>query len=189
MTGTTILLIILGVVALFIIYTYNAMVRLKNRTEEAWNDIKIQLKRRYELIPDLVKTVKTAIKLDKELLTEITRLREESHKLDKKDASPKERANIEGKLNGLMGQLRIQVEAYPDIKSHGEIQQFMSELTDTQDKIMAAQRFYNGMVRDFNTKMQQFPQNLFVGVLGFKDYEFFEVPEEEQKKPEVNLEV
>lgn len=189
MSVLTIVLIVVGVIALYVIFTYNGLIRLKNRTDEAWNDIKIQLKRRFELIPDLMKTVQSAIELDKKLLTEITKLRQESVSLDDKNASPAERAQVEGQLNGLMGQLKIQVEAYPDIKSHGEIEKFMSELTDTQDKIMASQRFYNANVRDFNTKTQQFPQTLFVKSLGFKDYEFFQVSEEEQEKPSVDLKV
>lgn len=189
MSISTILIIIVVVLALGLIFIYNGLIRTRNRVDEAWNDIKIQLKRRFELIPDLMKSVQAAIKLDEKLLTDITKLRSQAVDLDTKDATPAQRAETEGKLNGLMGQLKVQVEAYPDIKSHGEIQQFMSELTDTQDKIMAAQRFYNGMVRDLNTKIQVFPTNLFAGMLGFKAYEFFEVSEEEQKKPDVDLNV
>lgn len=189
MGALTIILIILALVAVGVIFIYNSLVRTNNRVKEAWNDIKIQLKRRFELIPDLMKSVKASIKLDKELLTEITKLRGQSQDLDKKDASPAQRAQVENQLNSLMGQLKIQVEAYPDIKAHASIQQFMTELTDTQDKIMASQRFYNGMVRDFKTKIQVFPNNIFAGMLGFKDYEFFEVSEKEQKKPEIDLDV
>lgn len=189
MSTGVIILIVVAVLAVVIIGIYNSLIRTKNRVEEAWNDIKIQLKRRFELIPDLMKSVKASIKLDKDLLTQITKLRGQAADLDKKDAAPAERAKVEDKLTGLMGQLKIQVEAYPDIKAHGSIQKFMTELTDTQDKIMASQRFYNGMVRDFNTKVQVFPTNIFAGMLGFKDYEFFEVKESEQKKPEINLDV
>ncbi|MCL5093755.1 MAG: LemA family protein [Patescibacteria group bacterium] len=187
MSILTIILIILGVVLLALIFMFNSLVRTKNRVEEAWNDIKIQLKRRFELIPDLMKSVQAAIKLDEKLLTQITKLRSQAGDLE--NGSPAERAKTENALGDALGALKIQVEAYPDIKSHTEISQFMSELTDTQDKIMASQRFYNGMVRDFNTKIQVFPTNLFAGMMGFKGYEFFEVPESEQKKPEVQLEV
>ncbi|PIZ00712.1 hypothetical protein COY62_01290 [bacterium (Candidatus Howlettbacteria) CG_4_10_14_0_8_um_filter_40_9] len=189
MTTTTIILIIVAVLAVGLIVIYNGLITTRNRVDEAWNDIKIQLKRRFELIPDLMKTVQAAIKLDEKLLTEITKLRSQAADMDSKDAGPAERADVEGQLNGLMGQLKIQVEAYPDIKSHGEISQFMTELTDTQDKIMAAQRFYNGMVRDFNTKIQVFPTNMFALMLGFKAYEFFEVTEAEQMKSDIKLDV
>lgn len=189
MSITNIILIVVAVLVVWLVVIYNGLIRAKNRVEEAWNDIKIQLKRRFELIPDLMKSVQAAIKLDEKLLTEITKLRSQAADLDSRDAGPKERAEVEGKLNGLLGQLKIQVEAYPDIKAHGEITQFMTELTDTQDKIMAAQRFYNGMVRDFNTKIQVFPTNIFANMFGFKEYEFFEVAEVEQKKPDVDLEV
>ena len=189
MSTSTILLIVAAVLVVGLIVIYNGLIRTKNRVEEAWNDIKIQLKRRFELIPDLMKSVQAAIKLDEKLLTQITKLRSQAADLDEKDAGPGERAKVEGQLNGLMGQLKIQVEAYPDIKAHGEISQFMTELTDTQDKIMASQRFYNGMVRDFNTKVQVFPTNMFAATLGFKAYEFFEVSEAEQAKPDVDLEV
>ncbi len=184
-----IILIIAGVGVLWIIALFNSLVRLNNRTKEAWNDIKLQLKRRFELIPDLMKSVQAAIRLDEKLLTEITKLRSQAMDLDRQDAAPSERAKVEGPLTTLLGALRVQVEAYPDIKAHGEIAKFMDELTDTQNKILAAQRFYNANVRDFNIKIESFPNNLFVGLLGFKKYEFFEVPEEEEKKPEVNLKV
>lgn len=182
-------LVILGVVVLWVIFIFNTLIRAKNRTEEAWNDIKIQLKRRYELIPDLMKTVQAAISLDEKLLTEITKLRSQATALDEEDASPGKRAEVEGKLGTMLGSLKIQVEAYPEIKSHGEISQFMTELTDTQDKILASQRFYNSNVRDFNIKLEVFPNNLMAGVLGFKAYEFFEVAPEEEAKPEVELNV
>ena len=179
MSTGVILLIIVAILAVVVIGIYNGLVKTKNRVEEAWNDIKIQLKRRFELIPDLMKSVRSSIKLDKELLTEIVKLRSQAQDMDKKNVAPAQRAQVEDKLTGLMGQLKIQVEAYPDIKSHGSILQFMTELTDTQDK----------MVRDFNTKIQVFPNNLFAGMLGFKVYEFFEVKESETKKPEVDLDV
>jgi len=182
-------LIILAAVVLFVIYLFNSLVRLNNRTKEAWNDIKLQLKRRFELIPDLMKTVQAAISLDEKLLTEITRLRSQAIDLDAQDASPAERAKVEGQLGNVLAGLKVQVEAYPEIRAHSEIAQFMDELTDTQNKILAAQRFYNANVRDFNTKIELFPNNIFAGLLGFKPYEFFEVSEAEQTKPDINLEV
>jgi len=189
MNTTTIILIVLGAIILWVIWIFNSLVRLKNRTDEAWNDIKIQLKRRFELIPDLMKSVQAAMKLDQKIFTDITKLRSQAADLDQENAGPAERAPIESALGGLLSGLKIQVEAYPDIKSHAEITQFMSELTDTQDKIMASQRFYNGMVRDFNIKVQSFPNTLINEILGFPQKEFFEVSEEEQVKPEVKLEV
>lgn len=189
MNPITIVLIVLGLIIFWVIFLFNSLVRLKNRTDESWKDIDIQLKRRYELIPDLMKSVQAAIKLDEKVLTDITKLRSQAMDLSEKSAGPAERAKVEGQLGGLLGGLKVQVEAYPDIKAHGEISKFMDELTDTQDKIMAAQRFYNGMVRDFNIKVQTFPNTLINEILGFPQKEFFEVAEEEKAKPEVNLEV
>lgn len=185
--------IIVGVVVLLaamLIGIYNGLVKLNQQAEEAWSDITVQLKRRADLIPNLVTAVKGYAKHESGVFEKVTEAR--SHLLDAQDQGPAETAKAEGDFQKTMKSLFAVAEAYPDLKASENFQQLSSELTDTEDKIQASRRFYNGVVRDFNIKRKTFPSNLFVGILGFRsDKEFFDVDESEseaiQKPVEVKL--
>lgn len=177
--------IILGIIALiviFVIATYNGLITLRNRVEEAKSDIDVQLKRRYELIPNLVNTVKGYAKHEKELLEKITAERANLVK-----GSTAERVEASNQITDALKSVFAVAENYPDLKANTNFLQLQEELTDTQDKIMAAQRFYNGNVRDFNTKLQVFPTNLYGKQLGFTESEFIEVAESEKGNVNVDF--
>lgn len=168
------LYIVLGLVAvlaLFLWVTYNALVTLKVRVDEAWSDITVQLKRRADLIPNLVNTVKGYAAHEKGVFQAVTEAR--SAVMDAKGV--KETAEAENMLEGTLKSLFAVAEAYPDLKANENFMQLQNELVDTEDKIQASRRFYNGGVRDLNTKIKLFPNNIFAGMLGFTERDFFEV--------------
>lgn len=176
-----ILIVVVGVFLLWLIVLYNGLVKLNNRTKEAWSDIDVQLKRRHDLIPNLVSSVKGYMKHEKELLENITKAR--SQAMSAQEAGNTEHlAQAESMLGGMLGKLQIAVEAYPDLKANSNVAQLMDELSDTENKIQASRRFYNSMVRDFNTKVETFPNTLFAQMLRFTKYEYFEVENAEERK-------
>jgi LemA protein len=173
-------LIIVGVVVVLVVligaFMYNGLVRLNQQASEAWSDITVQLKRRYDLIPNLVSTVKGYATHEKSVFEDVTKARANAMNA----TGIKETAKAEGDFQKTMKSLFAVAEAYPDLKASQNFQQLQAELTDTEDKIQASRRFYNGVVRDFNTKRKTFPTNIFANMLGFKqDKEFFEVGEAE----------
>lgn len=171
----------LGVVVVLIvgvIYIYNGLIRAKVRVDEAWSDIDVQLKRRYDLIPNLIETVKGYAKHEKEVFEKVTAQRTQAMNA----SGPAEKEKAENMLSGTLKSLFAVAENYPDLKANENFLELQRELTDTEDKIQAARRFYNGNVRDFNTKIQVFPNNMLAGMLGYKDREFFEA-EEGGKEP------
>jgi len=172
--------IIIGIVVLVIVVvlvsTYNALVRLNQQVEEAWSDIKVQLKRRLDLIPNLVNSVKGYAKHEKEVLENVTNAR--ANTLNAQGV--KETAAAENQFEQALKSLFAVAENYPQLRATENFQQLQAELTDTEDKIMAARRFYNGSVRDYNTKRKVFPTNIFAGMFGFNtDKEYFELDESE----------
>ena len=170
----TALLIVLGIVVVLSIFlwaTYNGLVTLKNRVDEAWSDITVQLKRRFDLIPNLVNTVKGYATHEAGVFEAVTEAR--ANALNAQGV--KETAAAENMLEGALKSLFAVAEAYPDLKASQNFSELQQELVDTEDKIQAARRFYNSGVRDLNTKIQIFPNNIFAGMLGFKEREFFEV--------------
>jgi len=178
-----VLWIVLGVVVLLAVYvaaTYNGLITLKNRVAEAASDIDVQLKRRYELIPNLVNTVKGYAKHEAGLLAKVT---EERAGLMKGSTADKIAAS--NQMTDTLKSLFAVAENYPDLKANASFLQLQTDLTDTQDKIMSAQRFYNGNVRDFNTKIEVFPTNIYARQLGFGKFEFIEAAEGE--KANVNV--
>lgn len=177
MEAVWIVVAVVGVVALFLWITYNSLVTLKVRVDEAWSDITVQLKRRADLIPNLVNTVKGYAKHEKGVFEEVTAAR--AAVVGAK--SPKEAAKADNMLEGALKSIFAVAEAYPDLKASQNFSELQAELVDTEDKIQAARRFYNSGVRDLNTKIQLFPNNLFAGALGFKRREFFDVDESERK--------
>jgi LemA protein len=178
MSGLMIVLIIAGVLLLAVAAVYNSLIRSRNRVDEAWSDIDVQLKRRYDLIPNLIETVKGYAKHEKEVFEKVTKARTEA--MGAQTVGEKDKA--ENVLSGALKSLFAVAEAYPDLKANENFGKLQDELTDTEDKIQASRRFYNGNVRDFNTKIQVFPTNLFAQALGFKAYDFFEVENEAEKE-------
>ena len=174
-------LLVVGAVVLFVVFLYNALIKLRNRTKEAWSDIDVQLKRRHDLIPNMVASVKGYMKHEKGLLEKITKYRSQAMD-EQKAGDTKALSATEGMLGGMLGKLQIAVEAYPDLKANQNVAQLMDELSDTENKIQAARRFYNGMVRDFNTKIETFPNNVFAGMLHFKAYEYFEIEDATERE-------
>lgn len=173
-TGLLILLIVIGllvILGIFLWATYNSLVTLKVRVDEAWSDITVQLKRRADLIPNLVNSVKGYAAHESGVFEKVTEAR--SAVMDAKGV--KDTAEAENMLEGALKSLFAVAEAYPDLKANENFLQLQNELVDTEDKIQASRRFYNGGVRDLNTKIQIFPNNVFAGMLGFKEREFFEV--------------
>ncbi len=173
-------LIIVGVVvvilAIFLISIYNSLVKLNIRTDEAWSDITVQLKRRLDLIPNLIETVKGYAAHEKGVFEEVTKAR--ANALNAQGV--KETAETENQFEGALKSLFAVSENYPDLKANQNFLQLQEELVDTEDKIQASRRFYNANVRDFNTKRTVFPSNVVAGMLGFKeDKEFFELEESE----------
>lgn len=174
-------LIILGVIVLWIIAVYNGLIRLKNRVDEAWSDIDVQLKRRYDLIPNLISTVKGYAAHERDLFEKVTEARTRAMGA----GSAHDKAEAENMLSGTLKSLFAVAENYPDLKANQNFLELQRELTDTEDKIQAARRFYNGNVRDFNTKIEIFPNNIFAGILNFTKREFFEANGEEKEPVKV----
>ncbi len=175
--------IILGVIilaALYVIGVYNGLIRLKNRTDEAWSDIDVQLKRRYDLIPNLVNTVKGYAEHEQETLEKVVNARNRAMNVSGDDSQAKSEA--ENQLTGALKSIFALSESYPDLKANQNFMELQRELSDTENKIQAARRFYNGNVRDLNTKIQVFPSNIIASMLNFKAREFFEVENEEEKE-------
>lgn len=171
---------IIAVVAVALIVIYNGLVSSKNRVDESWSDINVQLKRRYDLIPNLVTSVKGYATHESKVFQDVTTARSAAMGA----TSVHEKAQAENMLAETLKSLFAVSEAYPDLKASQNFQQLSSELVDTEDKIQAARRFYNGNVRDYNTKLQIFPTNLVGGMMGFKDREFFEADNQvEIEKP------
>ena len=169
--------VVLGVVVIagiFLWSTYNALVTLNVRVDEAWSDITVQLKRRADLIPNLIETVKGYASHEREVFENVTKARAATISPEAM-AHPAAAAVAEEGFHAAIKSLFAVAEAYPALQASQNFLGLQAELTDTEDKIMAARRFYNGGVRELNTKIKQFPQVLFVRSLGFKEREFFEV--------------
>src|SRR3954467_2235749 len=149
MSATTIVLIVIAVLALLAVFIYNSLVKAKNRTDEAWSDITVQLKRRYDLIPNLVNTVKGYATHEKDVFEQVTAARTAAMSA----TGIAQKAETENQLAGALKSLFAVSEAYPDLKANQGFQQLQGEVTDTEDKIQAARRFYNGSVRDYNIKL------------------------------------
>lgn len=183
--------VILGLVAVIAIWlwaTYNGLVKSNVRVDEAWSDITVQMKRRFDLIPNLVNTVKGYAKHEKEVFENVTKARSAVMNASEKD-DIKGTAEAENMLSGALKSLFAVAENYPDLKANENFKHLQAELVDTEDKIQASRRFYNGAARDINTKILVFPTNLIAGMLGFKRREFFDVDEGEavDKAPDVSF--
>lgn len=168
-----IIVAIVAVIGIFFWVTYNSLVKLNVRVQEAWSDITVQLKRRADLIPNLIESVKGYASHEKQVFQDVTEAR--SNVLNATSQGPEATAKAENMLEGALKSLFAVSEAYPELRATENFQQLQAELVDTEDKIQASRRFYNGGVRDLNTRIQQFPVNLIAGMFGFTNKEFFEV--------------
>lgn len=177
------LIIVGGVVVLLVIIfgaMYNGLIKLNIRADEAWSDITVQMKRRLDLIPNLIETVKGYAKHEKGVFEEVTKAR--TAMINAQDQGPAEAGKAENMLEGALKSIFAVAEAYPDLKANTNFQELQAELVDTENKIQASRRFYNGVARDFNTKRRVFPTNIFAGMLGFNtDREFFDVEDSERE--------
>jgi len=181
---TQVVLVILAVVFLWAVGLYNGLVKLKNRAKEAWADIDVQLKRRYNLIPNLVETVKGYATHEREVFEKVTEARTRAMGAQ----SVKEKQEAENILSGTLKTLFAVSEGYPELKASQNFLELQRELRDTEDKVQAARRFYNSNVRDLNIKIESFPANLIVSMLGFKKMELFELTAvEERAVPKVKF--
>lgn len=171
-----VILVVLGIAILALIIIYNGLVRLSVRVQEAWSDITVQLKRRYDLIPNIINTVKGYATHEREVLQNVTETRANAMNAQ----GVKETAEAENQFQAALKSLFAVSENYPDLKANENFKHLQEELVDTEDKIQAARRFYNGSVRDFNTKIQVFPSNIVAKIFGFNNREFFEVEEGEE---------
>lgn len=183
-------IVILLLIFVIWISQYNGLVSVNNRCDESWSDVQTELKRRYDLIPNLIKTVKGYAKHERELLTKITELREAFVKMK---GTPQQQAREASQFNSLLDKLMVRLEAYPDLKASKNFLALQEELTDTEDRIQAALRFYNANVREMNNKKQQFPSNAVANIHGFKLREYFKVEDKKtaegmQKPVEVDFE-
>lgn len=183
MTGIYIALGVVVIIILFIITLYNGLIRLNNRVKEAFSDIDIQLKRRYDLIPNLVETVKGYMQHEAQTLQKVTEARAQAMNA----GSMKEKAQAENQLSNTLKSLFAVSENYPDLKASENFLKLQDEISDTENKIQAARRFYNGQVRDFNTKIEIFPNNMFAQKLKFEKYEYFEADKKEKENVKVKF--
>ncbi|MFC1789835.1 LemA family protein [Patescibacteria group bacterium] len=181
-----ILYVIIGVIlvlALWLAITYNGFITLRNRSQEAWADIDVQLKRRYDLIPNLVATVKGYATHEKELFEKVTEARTRAMGA----TGLKEKAAAENALSGTLKTLFAVSENYPQLKASENFLELQKELSDTENKIQAARRFYNGNVRDLNIKTESFPSNIVASMFRFKKMDFFELEEGAAAKEPVKV--
>ena len=188
MSTTWVILAIIAAIVVYIISVYNGLIRSRNRVREAGSDIDVQLKRRYDLIPNLVETVKGYMTHERETLVKLTEARSAAMTANNNpNASLAEKEQAENQLSATLKTIFAVSENYPELKASNNFLQLQDEISDTENKIMAARRFYNGNVRDFNTKIEVFPTNLFAQVLKFSAFEFFAATGEEKQEVKVKF--
>ena len=186
--GWIILIVVVAVIVLFLILTYNGLVRLRNMVDEAWNQISVQLKRRHDLIPNLVNAVKGYMEFEQETLTRVVEARGAAVTASQAGpAGAAQQAQAENFLTGALRQLFALVENYPDLKANQNVLQLQEELTTTENQIGFSRQHYNSTVREFNTSIQTFPNVLIAGMFGFRDRDYFQIEEADAAVPEVNL--
>ncbi len=180
----TIFWILLALAIVWLVGIYNSLIRSRNRVDEAWSDIEVQLKRRYDLIPNLVSTVQGYAKHEKTLFENVTKARSQAMSA----TGVHDKLEKENVLSSTLRSLFAVAENYPDLKANQNFLGLQNDLTDTENKIQAARRFYNGNVRDFNTKLQVFPTNLLASTLKFTPREFFDIDEKGPEGQPVKVE-
>lgn len=183
MTLPLILLVVVGVIVLYVVFVYNGLVTLRNRVSEAWSDIDVQLKRRYDLIPNLISTVKGYAAHESGVFEKVTAARSQAMQA----GTAHDKAEAENMLSDTLKSLFAVAEAYPDLKANQNFLELQRELSDTENKIQASRRFYNGNVLELNNKIDMFPSNIVAGAFSFKKSEFFEVTEAEKEPVKVQF--
>ncbi len=181
-----ILLVVIGIVVLivlFVIVLYNRLVGLRNQSTNAWAQIDVQLKRRHDLIPNLIETVKGAMSYEQDTLRQVIEARNKATTA----TGPAQQGAAEGVLTGALNKLFALVENYPQLKANENVMQLQEELTGTENKISFARQYYNDSVMSLNNAVQTFPSNMIAGQFGFTQKQFFEVPVEETAVPKVDL--
>ncbi len=182
-TVAWIVIIVVVILAIWIVLIYNSLIRLKNRIQNAWAQIDVQLKRRYDLIPNLIETVKGYAKHEKETLKMVT----EARNMMGKAKSVDQKARAENMLTSALKSLFAVAEAYPDLKANQNFMMLQEELSGTENKIAYARQFYNDTVLKYNNKIQVFPSNVIANLIGFKEKEFFETETGERKPVKVKF--
>ncbi len=190
MLGFIILLVIVAALAFYAVSLYNGFVRSRNLIQESWRQIDVELNRRYDLIPNLVETVRAYAAHERNTLENVTRLRNQAAALAQAtpgQATP-ERAEVEEQLSGAVRGLMVSVEAYPDLKSNQNFLELQRELTDTEDRIANGRRYYNANVRNYNTQIEAFPSNIVAGMFHFEKATYFEVNDQQMRQaPQVSF--
>lgn len=187
MDTSKIILLVAGLIVLWVIFTYNRLIILKNRAKEAWSDIDVQLKRRYNLIPNLVEAVKGYAGHEKGVFEKVTEARTRAMGAEQ-SGDPKKIGEAENVLAGTLKTLFAVAENYPDLKASANFLELQRELRDAEDKIQAARRFYNTNVRDMNIKIESFPANVVASLFRFAKMEFFEIEQEAAREvPQVKF--
>jgi LemA protein len=177
-------IVIIAIIILFFISVYNSLIRLRNQVKNAWAQIDVQLKRRHDLIPNLIETVKGYMTHERQIMENITKYRSQAMNAQ----TVGEKAQAESLLSGALGQLRVQVENYPDLKANQNFLALQEELTATENKISFARQNYNDQVLMYNNKIQMFPSNIVAGMFNFKEEEFFELKDQAEKEvPKVSF--
>ncbi|MEK7502989.1 MAG: LemA family protein [Patescibacteria group bacterium] len=182
MNALYIVLGIIGLIILWVIIAYNSLIRLRFRVKEAWSDIDVQLKRRYDLIPNVVETVKGYASHEKQAFENVTEARAKALGAEAK-GNPKEMAQAENALSGTLKTLFAIAENYPDLKANVNFLDLQRELSDTENKIQASRRFYNSNVMEFNTRIHLFPTSIIAGAFKFEKTDFFELQDGKEKEP------
>jgi len=184
MAPVIVLMVVLVIVALAVMGMYNALVRLRNQVKNAWAQIDVQLKRRHDLIPNLIETVKGYAAHEKTTLEEVVKWRSQAVAAQ----APAQRIEAEKGLSGALARLMVVVEQYPNLKANQNFLALQEELTSTENKIGFARQFYNDQVMQFNTKIQMFPSSIIAGMFNFKEETFFEIEEAaEREAPQVKF--
>jgi len=182
-----VLIVIVVILVLFLVTTYNRLVTLRQRVKEAWSDIDIQLKRRHDLIPNLIETVKGYAAHERGTFEAVTNARAQAVAAGA-SGSPQQMAQAENVLTGALRSLFAVAENYPQLQAVQEFKDLSENLTATEDKIAFARRFYNGNVRDYNTALQTFPTNILAGTFGFKPEQYFELADQTDREvPQVKF--
>jgi len=184
MSAFMIFVIVVAAVAIYAVQIYNALVRLRNQVKNAWSQIDVQLKRRHDLIPNLIETVKGYMTHERETLENITRARAAAVEA----SSVGDKSKAESQLSGALGKFNLVVENYPDLKANQNFLELQEELTSTENKISFARQSYNDQVLSYNNKIEMFPSNILAGMFNFTKEEFFEIEvEEERNVPKVDF--
>jgi LemA protein len=181
-----IVIIVVVLLLLYLAYRFNHLIRLRTRTQEAWSDIDVELKRRHDLIPNLVQTVQGYAAHERAVFEEVTNARANAVSASQ-TGNPAAMAGAEDALTGAVGHLFAVAENYPELKAVTLFLNLQEQLTTTEDKVEFSRRFYNGNVRDFNTGLQTFPTNIYGNIMGFKPFAFFAAAESERAAPTVSF--